>query len=90
MSREIELDGQKFIARSLKRKELKKLRKEKGIVLSNLDVEKAEEAMDEVFGIVFTEEENEKIDDLDKSKAMHLWTEILKETYGSYEEEKNS
>ena len=90
MSREIELDGQKFIARSLKRKELKKLRKEKGIVLSNLDVEKAEEAMDVVFEMVFTEEENEKIDDLDNSKAMHLWTEILKETYGSYEEEKNS
>lgn len=86
--REVTICGKTFKIRNLKRKEVKALKK-KGINLVGLKPEMADDAMDAVFDLVLTEEEIAVVDEFDQTDAMELWTEALKETFGSAEEEKN-
>ena len=86
--REVEIGGQKFDVRSLKRKEVKELIGA-GMNPSSLPVEKADECMDKVFSYVFTKDQNKQIDELDQKDAMALFAHVLKETYGAKDEEKN-
>lgn len=87
---EIDVKGHRYSVRSLKRGEIRELREKHDISLSGLTMEKADEAVDMVFDLVFSEEEKILIHDLENPSAMKLWREILKETYGSPGEEKNS
>lgn len=87
--REIEINGRTFKVRSLKRKEIKALRKQ-GFILIDLKPENAEEAQDKVFEMVFGPDDIAAIDEMDNRDVMILWRAILAETYGAPEEEKNS
>ncbi len=86
--RTVEIDGQAFEVRGLKRKEVKQLKRE-GIILVNLDPEMGEDAMDKVFDMVFTTDQIEEIDELQNADALQIWSAILLETYGAPGEEKN-
>ncbi len=87
--REETIENKIFQVRGLKRKELKQLRADK-IDLNDLDATRAEEVMDIVFAIVFTPEQIAEIDEMENKYAIRLWIAVLKETFGSGEEEKNS
>ena len=84
----IKFDGKEFKIRALKRKEVKILRK-KGMNLTALTGETAEDAMDAVFEMVFNKTSLSEIDNLPNYQALKLWQSILAATYGSEEEEKN-
>lgn len=86
--REITINGVEFEIRPLKRKEVKEMRK-KGMPLTTLSPDLAEQAMESVFEMVFTPEQIEIIDELDNPDSLKLWNGILKETYGDKGEEKN-
>jgi len=85
--REVEINGTIFEVRGLKRKEIKKLRKD-GIVLTGLDAEKADIAMDLIFELLFANQ-IELIDDMENADALKLWVAVMRETYGASDEEKN-
>ncbi len=87
--REIEIDGTTFNVRGLKRKEVKKLKKDGFNIMGGLDQDQADDAMDKVFELIFDESEIEQLDDLVFSKAMEIWVTVLKETFGAKDEEKN-
>jgi hypothetical protein len=86
--RTIEIDTHKYEIRALKRKEVKQLRKN-GYILTALDPQTAEDAMDQVFQLVFSPEQISQIDERPNPDALKLWSGILKETYGAPDEEKN-
>ena len=86
--REIEVNGRAFEVRGLTRGEIKNLRKD-GINLLNLSVDDADAAIDLVFDMVFDQETLQIIDALEYRVSMKLWQEVLIETYGSPDEEKN-
>ena len=89
MSRELNVEGICLTVRPLKRGEIKSLKKE-GFNLSNIDPETADALLDRVFDMIFTEEEIGWIDELPYHYSIKtIWPEILKETFGSREEEKN-
>ena len=79
--------GKNFEIRPLTRGELKGLRK-KGYNLANLSPESAEDAIDEIFVLVF-DERMEEIDALPYAQALELFTSIIDATYGGAAE-KNS
>jgi hypothetical protein len=87
--RESHYEGRTFEVRALKRKEVKELKKA-GFVISNLNPENADDCLDRVFSMVFSPEDIEYIDNMPNHKAIALWRDILKETYGAKDEEKNS
>ena len=78
--KEVEIAGQVFRIRSLKRGEVKKLRQE-GYSLLNLTPENAEEAQEKVFEILFTKDQLEAMDQLDYPDSLKIWQAILDETY---------
>jgi hypothetical protein len=56
-----------------------------------LDQAKAEQGMDKVLGLVFSAEQIEQIDLAGGQRGLDsCWLEIVKETYGARDEEKNS
>jgi hypothetical protein len=81
-------NNHEFDIRPLKRGEVKKLRKD-GLNLAALPVDRADEAMDLVFEIVFDDADLAAIDELDNPHAMELWYAVIEETYGSKAEEGN-
>ena len=83
-------DGVQFNVRGLTRGEVKRLRSDNGISLSNITSENAEDALDRVLGIVLSEHEQHELDDLPYRVALDIWTAVLAETFGSRDEEKNS
>ncbi len=87
--RTVTIDGQDFEIRPLKRKEIKQL-KANGFNLAALKAEKADDAMEAVFEMVFDVDERRAIDEMIQSQALKLWKAVLMETYGSGDEEKNS
>ena len=60
--RTIEINGHEYEIRPLKRKEVKQLRKN-GYILTALNPQTAEDAMDQVFKLVFTSEQLTQIDE---------------------------
>lgn len=86
--RELEINGQIFKARPLKRKEVKQIKAD-GFNMFKLEVEKADDAVDAIFDIAFTPEEIQQIDELDNADALKIFKAVLAETYGDPEEEKN-
>lgn len=86
--RKVNLDGEQIEVRGLKRKEVKALNRE-GIYLTELTPRQAEEAMDKVFDMVFSEAELARIEEAPNVAVMDVWQGVLKETYGAPDEEKN-
>ena len=87
--RNVTYEDQEFEVRALKRKHIRDLNK-KGLPLENVPRERADECMDEVFKTVFEKDELKKIDELEYHNAMALFKDVIKETYGARDEEKNS
>lgn len=87
--RTIEIDGRPWEIRGLKRKQVKQLKRD-GHDLTNLQAERADDAVDAVFAMAFGPEELEVIEEMYNADVMRLWSAILKETYGAPGEEKNS
>lgn len=87
--RTVTIDGKDFQIRPLKRKEIKKLKAD-GFNLAALKAEKADDAMEAVFEMVFDVDERRAIDEITQPQALRLWKSVLMETYGSGDEEKNS
>ena len=86
--REIAVGGTTFQVRSLKRKEVKQLKKD-GFNLADLGPHNADDAMDKAFELAFTPNEVALIDDLSNSEALAIWVALIKETVGAADEEKN-
>ncbi len=92
--RERTINKKTYMCRSLTRKEVKSL-KEYGFYsqlysppIGN-DFEKTEEGFDKVLEIVFSKEEIESFDHISNPEVNSLFQDIIKETYGVEEEEKN-
>jgi len=81
--------GRQFNVRGLTRGEVKRLRADDGISLTNITAENAEAALDKVLELVLSEHEVHELDDLPNRVAMDVWLAVLAETYGSRDEEKN-
>lgn len=86
--RELELNGQTFQVRALKRKEVKQIKAD-GFNLFELEPATADDCVDAVFDIAFTPEEIQQIDELDNQDALKIFKAVLAETFGDSEEEKN-
>lgn len=86
--RQIKIGNKTFEVRGLSRGEVRQVR-QAGFNLNVLTLENAEDALDFVFDIVFSKEDNLILDDLPNSFSMKVWRAVLFETYGSEEEEKN-
>jgi hypothetical protein len=71
-----------FETRSLKRKEVKALKKQ-GYNMGALSAEQVDDFMDLVFAVVFTPEQLALIDDLPQSECMRILNRILADTNGS-------
>lgn len=75
-------------ARGLKRKEIRQLR-ENGYNLTKIDPTKGDEIVDAVLETVFIDKkEQAELDELEYSECLKIFTEILKLTFGSEEQEK--
>jgi len=86
--REIEIAGKVLSIRGLKRKEIKSLRK-KGFEISALKIAQVDDLLDDVFPMIFNEQDVELIENSTYKEGTKIWTAILKETYGNKDEEKN-
>ena len=87
----IDIPGGVLEIRGLKRKELKKLRKY-GYKNTSFDPPKdvdLDEAIDKILELVLTKTELDLLDDVEPRYANEAWLAIIKETYGSGEQEKN-
>jgi|GEM_PF-1241049 len=87
--REKTINGRVFELNPLKRGFLRKMRND-GMPLDLLPVEKSEEAMDLILEEALTEDEFKATDTLDNPDCIQLYREILRETFSSPDEEKNS
>jgi hypothetical protein len=88
--RTIEIEGQKFEVRSLTRGEIKELQSfGYNYITCNLKQEKADKGLDKCLEILFDKKQMQFLDTCSNSKVRNLWIEILKETYGAPDEEKN-
>ena len=90
--REVELqDGIKIDIRGLTRKEVKKLKKD-GVDLLNPNIESktAEDQVDTVIELILIKDQIKLFDDMEFRYYRHVYQQIMKETFGSVEEEKNS
>ncbi len=87
----ITINGKEFKVRPLTRGEIKSL-KDCGYTYNSCvpTIEKANDALDKAFEIQFSKDEVTFLDDCTNKQGIKLWNEILKETYGAKEEEKNS
>lgn len=88
MARGVEVAGKVMSVRGLKRKEIKVLKK-KGFYLNNLKIEQIDDALDLVFGMLFSKKDIELIEDSTYAVGNRVWMAILKETFGAEDEEKN-
>lgn len=86
--REVTMGDTTFQVRSLKRKEVKQLKKD-GFNLADLGPHNADDAMDRAFGLAFSPDEVARIDELSNSEALGIWVALIKETFGAVDEEKN-
>lgn len=86
----IMIGKEKFNFRRLKRGEVRELRKKHGIVLGALRVDQVDEAMDMILQKVCDAATFKRIDQLENRDALKIWREVMKETFGSEDEEKNS
>lgn len=83
-------DKRQIEIRALKRKEIRELKDCGYNYLGCVPtVDTAEEAIDRALGLVLSENDLEFLDECDNQEAQRCWKELLKETYGSKEEEKN-
>lgn len=95
MAREvtIEIEGKKpvviTIPRGLKRKEIRKLRKEKDINLFALPQGKLDEVMDDLFELLLSKKDQAKLDDMENKYASKVFFGIIAETWPSPTEVKN-
>ena len=95
--RTIKIPGRDIEVRGLKRKELKPLaqygyHRSRFVPLTGDDVppESFDEAVDVILDKILTKEDLEALDDCEPRWTNEVWLGIIKETYGSPEEEKNS
>ena len=88
--RKVTAGGRDIVVRGLKRKEVKQLKNEYGINLSGLRLSQADEAADKVFELVLAPEDIEYLDEQCNAESVRVFNEIMKATYGSGEEAKNS
>jgi len=89
MAREVEVGNRKITVRSLTRKEVKALKKE-GFDIGNLKKEEVDDLLDAVFPMVLSPEEVNLVENSPYRVCTQVWTAVIKETYGSAGEEKNS
>lgn len=82
--------GRQFQVRGLTRGEVRRLREDDGIVLTDINADNAEQALDRVLEIVLSDHDRKELDDLLYRVSLDIWTAVLAETYGSRDEEKNS
>jgi len=89
MSRKVKVGDNELSVRGLKRKEIKALKK-KGYEIGKLKIEQVDDLIDEILPMIFNKKDVELIEDSPYKVSVQIWTAILKETYGSAGEEKNS
>ena len=89
--RTITIEGIKFDIRALTRGEIKKL-KEYGYSYFGCvpSMDNAIDAQDKCLETQLDKEQMMLLDDCSAKSGTKIWTEILKETYGAADEEKNS
>ncbi len=87
--REIKINGRVFELNPLKRGFVRKMRND-GMPLDLLPYETSEEAMDLVLAEALTEDEFAATDEMKNPDCIKLFRGILRETFSSEEEEKNS
>lgn len=87
--REVTINGRAFELHPLKRGFLRQMRKD-GMPLDLLPVEKSEEAMDRTLEEALTEDEFTATNEMDNPDCIKLFRGILRETFSSEDEEKNS
>lgn len=87
---EITMKGKKVFMRSLTRGEIKQLKKYGYTIFGCVpDFDQSSDAMDECFKLVLSEDQIAYLDSVPNKKVIDVWKEILAETYGSQDEEKN-
>ena len=86
--RKVKVAGKSISVRSLTRKEVKALKK-KGFDIGNLQRDQVDDLLDAVFPMLLSKEEIKLIEDSPYKDCTLVWTAIVKETYGSKDEEKN-
>lgn len=86
---EITVNGVEMHIRSLKRFEVKALKK-KGYIVGAIPAEKVDDSMDEMFSMVLTPEQIDIIDAADYIESLKVWLAIQKTTLGNDAETKNS
>ena len=89
--REIEVEnGVKIVVRGLTRKEVKKLKKDGfDLMEPSTDRASAEKQVDTVIAMAVPKEQIKLLDDMEFRFYRHTYQSIMKETFGSVEEEKN-
>lgn len=89
--KKIIIEGREFEIRALTRGEIKDL-KDLGYSYFGCvpSMENAIESQDKCLGTQLSKEDLEFLDTCSARSGTELWTEILKETYGAPDEEKNS
>ncbi|MBW1666714.1 MAG: hypothetical protein JRJ66_01445 [Deltaproteobacteria bacterium] len=79
----VEIGGQRFEVRGLKRKEIKALRRE-GFPLETIggldDIEKRDEGLDRIFSLACSGGDP---DSLTQGEALELWARVVEATYGT-------
>ncbi len=87
---EITIKEKEIQFRGLTKKEIREL-KSLGFttILCNPLIDQADEAMDKVFEKVLKQDIIEWLEDRPPKDSLKLWKNILKETYGATDEEKN-
>lgn len=90
MPRDVKLqDGSSIPVRGLTRREIRECRK-KGYNFESLAMISAEEAMDDVFGLILPPVQREALEDMEGKYSMAVWKACLRETFTAPDEEKNS
>ncbi|MCP3943226.1 MAG: hypothetical protein GY710_17300 [Desulfobacteraceae bacterium] len=91
MMKTIPIDNRNIPVRPLTRGEIKEL-KEYGFTIFGCapTLETADESVEKVFNFVLHEDDIKYLDTLPNRNSVAVWKEIIKETYGAEEEEKNS
>ena len=84
-------EKRKINIRALKRKEIRSLKNVGYNYVGCVPtIETLEETIDRALDLALSENDLEFLDECDNQEAQRCWNELLKETYGSKDEEKNS
>lgn len=90
MIKTVTIGDEAFQIRALTRAEIRKLEPFGFSFLACVPTyETANQAQDAVFDLVLVKSEKKKLEQLPNREVTRLWSEILKETYGAPDEEKN-